>query len=88
MNAEAFGFVQHDIVSKFVFAIGFGIGNFIWLYILTRVISHYKSKMSNLTLARIHGVAGYTLIGFGTILGWRVVTFTKWGEIVRLVFAF
>lgn len=88
MNAETFGFVQHDILSKFIFAIGFGIGNFIWLYILTRVISHYKSKMSNLALARIHGVAGYTLIGFSTILGWRIVAFTKWGEIVKLVFAF
>lgn len=88
MNVEAFGFVDSGILSKFVFALGFGIGNYLWLYSLTKLISHFKSKMSELTLARIHEFAGYTLIGFGTILGWRVLAFTKWPEVLRLVFAF
>jgi threonine/homoserine/homoserine lactone efflux protein len=88
MNAEAFGFVDSGIFSKLLFSLGFGFGNYLWLYLLTKVISHYKSKMSELTLARIHEFAGYTLIGFGTILGWRVLAFTKWPEVVRLVFAF
>jgi threonine/homoserine/homoserine lactone efflux protein len=88
LNVEAFGFVDFSLLSKLVFAIGFGFGNYLWLYILTKVISHYKARMSELTLARIHEFAGYTLIGFGTILGWRVVAFTKWPEVLRMVFAF
>ena len=88
MNAKAFGLVDDFIGSKLIFSLGFGFGNYLWLYILTKVVSHYKAKMSDLTLARIHEVAGYTLIGFGTILGWRVVTFTKWGEILKVAFAF
>lgn len=81
-------FFDAALVSKFAFALGFGLGNVAWLSVLVKVLSHYKSKLSDITLAKIHRFAGFTLIGFGTILGYHVYSITKWPTIFRLIFAF
>jgi threonine/homoserine/homoserine lactone efflux protein len=78
--ANAFG-------QNMLFAVGFGVGNFIWLYLLMKTILRFKHKFSSNTLVRIKQFAGITFIGFGGLIGYRVVMFTKWPEIFRLVFA-
>ena len=76
------------VLSNFLMALGFGIGNFLWLYIIVRMITHYKNKFSENFIAILYKFAGYTLIGFGTILGYRVIVFTKWSDIIAIAFAF
>jgi putative LysE/RhtB family amino acid efflux pump len=80
--------VEITTLNNLMLSVGFGIGNFLWLYVIMRVLTHYKGRMSDQTLARIHQFAGFSLIGVGTLLGYKVVWFTKWSEIIRLAFAF
>jgi threonine/homoserine/homoserine lactone efflux protein len=88
VNAQKFILHENNALENIVFAFAFGLGNFLWLYAISRILLHYQDKMSKNTIARIHQFAGVTLIGFGTILGYRVITLTHWPEILRLFFAF
>ena len=80
--------VEVTTANNFMLSLGFGIGNFLWLYVIMKVLNTYKDRMSEKTLARVHQFAGFSLIGVGTLLGYKVVWFTKWSEILRLAFAF
>lgn len=82
------GLIEHTWYSSILFAIGFGAGNFVWIYAISRVIVHYRKRMSLNAIARIHQFAGLTLIGVGTVLGYRILTLTHWAEILRFAFAF
>jgi len=88
INVQKFGFVESGLLSNFAFALGFGIGNFLWLVFLVKLFVSFKNRMSENFIARIHKFAGLTLIGFGTFLGYRVLELSKWSEIFRFVFAF
>lgn len=85
---HSFGWFENTILANALLAIGFGIGNFMWLYLIVRVLSHYKSRMPEKFLVRINQFAGVSLIGFGSVLGYRVVTMTHWSEVWRLAFIF
>lgn len=74
--------------ENMLFAIGFGIGNFVWLYLLVKLIIKFKHKFSTNMILRIRQFAGITFISFGGFIGYRVLVFTKWPEVLRLVFAF
>ncbi len=80
--------IENTILTNTIFAVGFGLGNFSWLYLLIRVISHYKSRMSANMITRIRQFAGISLIGFGSILGFRVVSVTPWHDLLRFAFVF
>jgi len=85
---HSFGLFENTIIANMLLAIGFGLGNFLWLYVIVRVLAHYKSKMPEKFLVRINQFAGFSLIGFGTILGYNVVKVTHWSEVLRLAFIF
>lgn len=85
--------INHNLVantaeSKLLYALGFGLGNFLWIFGLVKAVTKYKHKLSDMMLIRIKKFAGITFLGFGTLLGWRVITLTKWTEIFHLLFAF
>ena len=73
--------------NNLIFSIGFGIGNFAWLYFLVKMVVKFRHKFNSKTITRIRQFAGLTFIGFGGIIGYRLVMFTKWPEIIRLIFA-
>ncbi|MFP4369088.1 MAG: LysE family transporter [Candidatus Kapaibacterium sp.] len=75
-------------VNNALFSVGFGLGNFLWLYLLISIVAKYKAKMSSRMLLRVHQFTGFTFLGFGTLLGYRMLAFTKWPEVLRLAFAF
>ncbi len=79
--------IETTVLGSVVYSIGFGLGNFGWLYGLLRVVLHYRERFSPSLTIRIHRFAGATMIGAGAILGYRVLLFTKWTEILRLVIA-
>lgn len=79
-------FFDNTILNCMMFSVGFGLGNFGWLYAVLRVVLYYKERFSPEFTLRIHRFAGFTMIGAGTLLGYRVL-FTKGPEIARLLFA-
>lgn len=87
INVHTFGLFESTIINNFAYALGFGLGNFIWITLLVRLIVRYKHKLSENMLIRIRQFAGFTFLSFGTILGYRVLSITKWGELIRLLFA-
>lgn len=88
MNIQKYILTDNSSLNLVIFAFGFGIGNYLWLNLIAKILVHYKERMSARAIARVHQFAGVTLIGFGTILGYRIITLTHWPEVIRLVFAF
>ncbi len=88
MLLQKWAFIDGSVLGRTIYSLGFAVGTFLWLYTLVKIIIFYKPRMSEDMIFKIKRFAGLTLIGFGTILGYRVIAFTKWGEILRLVFAF
>jgi threonine/homoserine/homoserine lactone efflux protein len=80
--------IDSSVAGRAIYALGFGVGTFLWLYILVKIIIFYKPRMSENMIFKIKKFAGLTLIGVGTLLGYRVIAFTNWGQILHLVFAF
>ena len=78
-------FFESSIVNNFLFALGFGIGNFLWLYSLIKTLLHYKNKMSATFISTLYKFAGFTLIGVGSLLGYKILTLTKWNEIFAII---
>jgi threonine/homoserine/homoserine lactone efflux protein len=78
---------ENSIVNNVIFSIGFGLGNFAWLFTLVRLVLALQHRMTPTFVLRLQQVSGFTLIGFGTFYGLRIILLTKWPEILRLVFA-
>lgn len=88
VNIFALNLIENVFSQKSLFAIGFGVGNYLWLSLLMRIVFKFKHRISEQMMVRIHQFAGISFIGFGTILGARLLFLTKWGEILRYIFAF
>lgn len=88
IQVQNLAFFAPNLINKFIYAIGFGIGNFLWLVTLTGIIKTNKHRMSNLFQKRIQQFAGITFISFGTILGYNIFKFIHWHEILRFFLVF
>ena len=88
LQVHALNIFEATALANLSFAAGFGLGNFLWLYILTRLVVHFRSRMSTLMITRIKQFAGFTFIGFGTYLGYRFFSVVHWSDFFRVVFAF
>ncbi|MBM2813524.1 MAG: hypothetical protein HW421_286 [Ignavibacteria bacterium] len=87
-NVHKLQLFENIAFSNFLFAAAFGLGNSIWLLVLFKLVVKYRQKISALTVHRIRQFAGFTFIGFGTFIGYRLLSLTKWSEIMRIIFAF
>ncbi len=87
LQVQTLHFFHIDSTTKFLYALGFGLGNFLWLALLVNIISFNKHRMSFKFQQRIHQFAGITFISFGTILGYRLFQLIHWPDLVRLLFA-
>jgi threonine/homoserine/homoserine lactone efflux protein len=88
MQVHSLKLFSSDALNNLFFSVGSGLGNFIWLYTIIRLIVRFKTKLSPQMIIRIRQFAGFTFIGFGTVLGYRILTVTHWPEIIRVIFAF
>ncbi|MCS7169187.1 MAG: LysE family translocator, partial [Candidatus Kapabacteria bacterium] len=87
------GIVAHEfrivstnhLASIITFAVGFGFGNLCWLAVLAHGIHRFRHRLSTEALERLYRLVGVALIGVGTMLGIRVVTATRWHELLRLL---
>lgn len=87
MQLQKWGWIDGSFFGRFGYAAGFGLGTFVWFYVLVKVLIYYKPRMSGDFIGKIKKFAGLTLIGFGSLLGYRVIEITKWSEIIRVLFA-
>ncbi|HAW09169.1 MAG TPA: hypothetical protein DCW42_08415 [Bacteroidetes bacterium] len=77
-----------SISNKIIFGVSFGIGNFLWLYLLINVISTNKHRLSENFLLRLRQLTGITFLSFGTYLGYQVFRFLPWREILHILAIF
>jgi len=78
---------ENYFFNNLMFAIGFGFGNFFWLYVVGRLLTHYKNRLPDGFISRINKFAGLALIGCGTFLGYRVL-FPRLSDLLKLAFVF
>jgi len=81
------GMTTGSALSNFLFALGFGLGNLFWVNFVASMTNKYKHKFSENMIFRIKQAAGVTFIGFGTFLGFRLLSVSKWPELLRFVLA-
>lgn len=84
-KAELF---HNQFSENILFSLGFGIGNFLWLYMLGAIIIYNRHKFSDNTVFRIKQFAGVTFISFGGFIGYRALMFTNWAQIFKFAFVF
>lgn len=81
------GIFKNAFFENILFSIGFGAGNFIWLYLLSYIVFKNRHKLSENSIMRIKQFAGVTFIGFGGFLGYRILTFTNWAQLFKFIVA-
>lgn len=79
---------QNNFTENILFSLGFGFGNFIWLYVLAWIVIRHRHRLSEESILRIKQFAGVTFIGFGGIIGYRAIMFTNWTQIFKYAFVF
>jgi len=82
------GMTNGGAISNFLFALGFGLGNLFWVNFIATLTNKYKHKFSTNMIFRIKQAAGVTFIGFGTFLGFRLISLSKLPEMLRFILAF
>lgn len=66
------------LTNRLLFALGFGLGNMVWLVTLVRIVLAYRDRMSPIFMKRLQQISGFSLIGFGTFYGLRIIVVTDW----------
>ncbi|OGU61036.1 MAG: hypothetical protein A2X64_10355 [Ignavibacteria bacterium GWF2_33_9] len=88
LQAASFHLYELTLANKLIFALGFGVGNLLYLYLLANIMAIYRNKLSKTFQMRLKQFAGITFISFGTLLGYRLIQFIHWQELLRFVFVF
>lgn len=68
------GLTSDTVISHFLFALGFGLGNLFWVNFLASMTNKYKDKFSPIIITRIKQSAGIIFMGFGAFLLYRLIT--------------
>jgi len=71
-QARKFGAIETLFLDDIIYSIGFGLGNFLWLYLIIKVLSHYRSKVPAQLTMRIKQFAGIVFIFAGLIIAYKV----------------
>jgi len=66
---------QHvtPFIMSLTFALGVGIGIYLWLDILTKIIIKYREKIKTAILDKLIAALGIVLVGIGLFLGYQAV---------------
>jgi len=85
---QKFSLFEATALHFFTFSLGFGFGNFLWLYTLGVIVNKNKHRLSDSSIHKIRQFAGLTFIGFGGWIGVRLIMLTNWANIFKIAFAF
>ncbi len=87
LQVESINFFTLDFLNKILFSLGFGFGNFLWLYLMTLIIALNKHRITESFQKRLQQFVGITFISFGTLLGYRLFQIIHWQDIIRIILA-
>lgn len=83
LNVHSFNLFVDQFFNNSVFALAFGLGNFLWLALLIRLVRKFKHRLSDIMLMRVRQFAGISFIGFGILLAYRLFAYTNWPESIN-----
>lgn len=86
IQVHKFGLIADTFSSNFLYAVGFGFGNFLWIALLSRLVVKYRNNFGRNFVLRVNQFAGITFISFAGLIGIRLITMTKWADILKLAF--
>lgn len=72
-QAEAFGVLDGDLLDNILYAVGFGIGNTIYLQTGMKLVEKYTQRMQNRHIMRIQKIAGVAFAAIGGMLCFHVM---------------
>jgi threonine/homoserine/homoserine lactone efflux protein len=72
-QAKKLGVIQVIPWDNLLFSLGFGIGNFIWIVLITELIHFHKAKFSENMVKRLVQISGIVFVIAGILLAYHVV---------------
>lgn len=85
LQIDSFHFYEPNALNHLMLSLGFGIGNFLWLFMIVRLFAKNKEKLSMQFIKNIYKFAGYTLIISGVALGYKVITLANWHNLLNFI---
>ncbi len=75
------GWLPPSAGARFVFALGFATGTFLWFVVLLRVLHGLRAKLTANVTAGMNRFAGGAFILFAAVLAFRVVVAHEWTSV-------
>ncbi|MES2766759.1 MAG: LysE family transporter [Bacteroidota bacterium] len=73
------GWVDPKKISEIMaFALGFGLGNMTWMYVLLKIVLRFRHHISTGFMENLRRFVAVVFIVFGLYLAFRVITITNW----------
>lgn len=72
------GILSEDPLASSLFAVGFGLGAFVWFLIVLRTIYTMRRRIPARFISYIYRFAGGCFIAFALLIAFRVVVATNW----------
>lgn len=85
LQIDSFHFYEPNALNHLMLSLGFGIGNFLWLFLIVHLFAKNKEKLSMQFIKNIYKFAGYTLIISGVALGYKVLTLANWHNLLNFI---
>jgi threonine/homoserine/homoserine lactone efflux protein len=74
--------IDSDPWTNLAYAIGFGIGAFLWFFLLLRFLHARRERIPANFIGRIYKFAGITFLFFAAIIAYHVVIQTRWSKVL------
>ncbi|HVK37564.1 MAG TPA: LysE family transporter [Candidatus Kapabacteria bacterium] len=74
--------IATDPWTNVAYAVGFGIGAFLWFYLLLGFLHSRRTRIPANFIGRIYKFAGITFLLFAAIIAWHVIIETRWSAVL------
>jgi threonine/homoserine/homoserine lactone efflux protein len=81
---QRYGLLIPNSTNFFLFSIGVGVGSALWFYLILVFLLKRAVALTPAIINGIYRFSGVTLLGFGSYLGYRLVTVTNWTPLLAL----
>jgi L-lysine exporter family protein LysE/ArgO len=82
---QSYGLLVPSTMNNLSFAVGVGVGAAGWFYLILVFILRRRTQLSPLFITIIYRFSGFTLLGFGVYMGYRLLTLTDWSPVTNLL---
>ncbi len=82
---QSLDFFPGNYSELIIFSIGFGMGTYLWIFTLVKLLMVFRHKMTDRFVFNIQRFAGITLISFGAFLTYKLVETTHWEALIAAI---